>query len=137
MEISKTVLAQYKTPLCGFFGTQFMMLIDSPEDMQTVLTAKGLMEKGKMYRFFNRGVGLFAAPYSLWKPQRKQLSTSFNLNIIYSFLPIFNAKTKLLVEKVAQEIGKSDFDLTKYTSPCTLDIICGKFESLLKSIRFL
>lgn len=128
MEIAKSIINEHKTPICGFLGTQFMMLVDRPEDLQTVLAAKGCVEKGRMYRFFNRGAGLFTAPFHIWKSQRKQLSNSFNLNIIQSFLPIFNSKADLLVRNVGREIGKGDFNLTKCTSPCTLDIICGEFE---------
>lgn len=33
---------------------------------QIVMNAKGCIEKGDVFRFFNRGVGLFAAPGEFW-----------------------------------------------------------------------
>lgn len=146
--------------MAGYLGTRFMLLVDKPEDIQAVITAKGCIEKGDIYKFFNRSVGLFAAPgidyrclpsffffayiltfykkkiAHIWKPQRKQLQTTFNLNIIQSFLPIFNSKARLLVRNISQKVGKGEFDLTKYTSPCTLDIVCGKFRYFLIFVYF-
>lgn len=128
MQTLNKIVTENETPVCGFLGPQFLIMVDKPEDIQTVISSKGCFEKGQMYRFIKRTLGLFAAPYHIWKPQRKQLSTSFNLSIIQSFVPIFNSKADLLVRNVGKEIGKGDFDLTKYTSPCTLDIVCGKFK---------
>lgn len=137
MKATNRLISEHKTPFCFFMGPQFILVVDKPEDIQAVVTSKGCFEKGQMYKFFNSGVGLFAAPYHIWKPQRKQLSTSFNLNIIQSFLPIFNAKAELLVRNVGREIQKGDFDLIKYTTPCTLDIVCGKFDILFSDIFLL
>lgn len=128
MNVLNKIVTENESPVCMFSGPRFLTMIDKPEDIQTVITSRGCFEKGEMYKFFNRSVGLFAAPYHIWKPQRKELSKSFHLSIIQSFIPIFNSKAELLVRNVGRKIGNGDFDLTKYTSPCTLDIACGNFK---------
>lgn len=40
------------------------------------------------------------------------------------------------MRNISQKVGKGEFDLTKYTSPCTLDIVCGKFRYLLIFVYF-
>lgn len=51
------------------------------------------------------------------------MSASFNNQITWSFLPIFNQKANLFVQNVGRHIGKGDFDVMHYCSTCTLDIV--------------
>lgn len=51
---------------------------------------------------------------------------SFNNQICWSFLPIFNQKADIFVQNIGQFIGKGDFDLLNYSAACTLDIVLGK-----------
>lgn len=62
MDILRNMFHKQQTPFLGWLGTKCFMIIDHPDDLQVVLTSKATMEKGDLYRFFNRGVGLFSAP---------------------------------------------------------------------------
>ncbi|XP_031638168.1 cytochrome P450 4c21-like [Contarinia nasturtii] len=121
-------LCNNKTPFVGWFGPQSFVVIDHPDEIQTVMNAKGCIEKSLLYNFFNRGIGLFAAPAAIYKVQRKQLAASFSNPITWSFLPIFNQKANSLVRNVSQHVGKGHFDIMHLSSCCTLDIVC---ESVL------
>lgn len=61
MEIVQDMVKQ-PTPFIGWLGPKCFLFIDHPDDIQVVLSSKGCIEKSDIYRFFNRGVGLFAAP---------------------------------------------------------------------------
>lgn len=62
----------------------------------------------------------------IWKPSRKLLNPSFNIKILKSFIPIFNEKTKLVVQKVKDLPDNEKVDVSKFIFECTLDMICGK-----------
>lgn len=65
----------------------------------------------------------------VWKPHRKLLNPTFNLRILQSFIPIFNEKSNLLVNKIQDEIGKEPFDIMEYFGKCNLETICCKWMS--------
>jgi hypothetical protein len=43
------------------------------------------------------------------------------------FIPKFNEKNKILVNKLGEEVGKGEFDVIKYIEAMNLDLICSKF----------
>lgn len=59
----------------------------------------------------------------LWKPQRKVLSGVFRLNIVQSYIPIFNEKTRLLVRNFGSMAGTGQFNLYTIMGKCMLDMI--------------
>lgn len=67
----------------------------------------------------------------IWKPIRKLINPSFSLKILRSFLPIFNAKIKILVENLDSEVEKPHFDLFPYLSACTLDKVLIFFPNII------
>lgn len=68
---------------------------------------------------------IFAAA-RVWKPIRKMLNSAFNMKILQSFIPIFNAKTDILLGKLMKEINGESFNILPYMNRCTLDMISGK-----------
>lgn len=73
---------------------------------------------------------------AFWRPIRKLLNPSFNLKILQSFVPIFNNKTKIMLENLEKEAGNPNFDFAPYMHACTLDMVCGKFFYLKHIIFF-
>lgn len=49
----------------------------------------------------------------------------FTLNKLQSFIPILNEKSKIFVQGVNDEVGKSQFDCLSYAKTCTLSAIFG------------
>lgn len=60
-----------------------------------------------------------------WKPIRKMLNPAFNMKILQSFIPIFNAKTNILLENLSKETNGRMFNVLTYMNSCTLDMISG------------
>lgn len=54
------------------------------------------------------------------------MNPSFNLKILQSFVPIFNEKTKSMLDKLDKEAGNANFDILPFMNACTLDMVCGK-----------
>lgn len=55
----------HATPFFGWFVGFLVIVIDQPDDVHTVLTAKSCMEKSAVYRFFMFVGSLFTAPGTL------------------------------------------------------------------------
>lgn len=140
----------HATPFFGWFVGFLVIVIDQPEDVHTVLTSKSCMEKSAVYRFFMFVGSLFTAPGMLkcstskakqkkitisfifsvriWKPQRKILNTAFNIRILQSFIPIFNAKVTYLVRNIGEKVEDDAFDISELMFACTLDMVCCKYS---------
>lgn len=63
-----------------------------------------------------------------WQVHRRRLNPAFNIIQLKQLLPIFNEKSQNLVRNLQIEVGKTQpFDIFKYISSITLDLICRKF----------
>jgi cytochrome P450 family 4 len=60
-----------------------------------------------------------------WKSHRKLIAPTFHLNVLKSFVDLFNANSRAVCEKMAKENGKT-FDCHDYMSECTVEILLGK-----------
>lgn len=54
------------------------------------------------------------------------IAPTFHINILKTFIGIFNEKSKKVVNKMSNEIGKT-FDVHDHMTTCTVDILLGKF----------
>jgi cytochrome P450 family 4 len=57
---------------------------------------------------------------------RKLITPAFHFKILEQFVEVFNTKAGILVEKLADHVDGSEFDIWPYLSLCALDSICGK-----------
>lgn len=64
---------------------------------------------------------------SIWKKHRKIIAPSFNKKILNSYIDSMVHQCNILVQKLQDKSGKGDFDICKYTTNCSLDIICGMY----------
>lgn len=56
------------------------------------------------------------------------LTPTFHFKILEDFIDVFQEQSAVLVSKLSQEVGREEgFNLFKYVTLCTLDIICGMF----------
>lgn len=62
MAALRGILFENKTPIITWFGPKPFVIVDHPDDICTVMNAKGCVEKADIYRFLNRGTALLAAP---------------------------------------------------------------------------
>lgn len=63
---------------------------------------------------------------SKWRKHRKIISPTFNQRILDTFVPVFDQQSKILVEQLSGQIGAGQFEIAKYVSQCSLDMVCGE-----------
>lgn len=57
---------------------------------------------------------------------RKLMNPAFGLKVLHNSLPIFNDETNVLVQNLAQAVGKPEFDIFPFMNICSLRNVCGK-----------
>lgn len=116
--------------LCRIWlGLKPIVLVYSPENIETILTSTNVINKGEEYRFFEPwiGEGLVTSRRAKWRFRRKILTPAFHFRILNDFLPIMNQEATKLVEKLNQNkyLGtEKSIDIAPLIALCTLDTIC-------------
>ena len=77
----------------------------------------------KIY-FLNFNIALI--PAHVWRSHRKLLNPTFNNKILLSFMSIFNAKSQILADVLAEKVNEKAFDISKQIFACTLETVCCK-----------
>ena len=61
------------------------------------------------------------------------IAPTFHINILKSFIGVFNQNSKTVVEKLRSETGKT-FDVHDYMSTATVDILLGKVQRSILNV---
>ncbi|GBP32544.1 Cytochrome P450 4C1 [Eumeta japonica] len=115
----------YSLEVMSWLAIIFMNdVITDPEDVKIVLST--CLEKHYVYKFACPyvGQGLVTASVPTWKLHHKMLLPSFNQNVLNGFVDVFNRQSSVMVEAMAKELGKEQFDAYSYIGAGTLEIIC-------------
>ncbi|XP_053610614.1 cytochrome P450 4c3-like isoform X2 [Plodia interpunctella] len=106
-----------------WLGPKLYIAIGNPEDAQLVL--ENCLDKDGVYRFLRAwlGHGLFVAPVGLWKTHRKVLLPVFHNKVVEEYLGVIGQQAGVLVGRLADHDGQGEFDVLKYITACTLDIV--------------
>ncbi|XP_026756521.2 cytochrome P450 4c3-like [Galleria mellonella] len=114
---------QHKGCVKVWLGPKLYVAIANPEDAQVVLD--NCLDKDKVYRFLRPwlGHGLFIAPVDLWKTHRKVLLPIFRNKIVEEYLDVISEQANILLERLEEKLDKGKFDVLKYITACTLDIV--------------
>jgi len=111
-------------------------MLDHPDDVQIVLNSPNANSKGVEYEFLNvypDASGLITANGEMWKNHRKLLNPCFIPKILDAYLPIFNACSRVLVEKIGNTVNENLlFDIEPLIHCCTFDQICGELQKRLE-----
>lgn len=124
-----TFAVTHPTGVCKIWlGPKMYIAIGNPVDAQVVL--ENCLDKDGVYRFLRPwlGNGLFVAPLNLWKCHRKVLLPVFNNKIVEEYLGVISEQANVLVDRLKERIDGGKFDVLKYITACTLDIV---FETAL------
>lgn len=62
-----------------------------------------------------------------WRSHRKLIAPTFHLNVLKSFIDLFNENSRQVVQKLNTEVGKT-FDAHDYMSEATVEILLGKLS---------
>uniref|UniRef100_A0A336MZ37 CSON003376 protein n=1 Tax=Culicoides sonorensis TaxID=179676 RepID=A0A336MZ37_CULSO len=98
-----------------WIGPKLLVFLVDPRDIELVLGSQVYIDKAPEYRFFKPwlGDGLLISTGSKWRSHRKLIAPTFHLNVLKSFIDLFNENSRLVVEKMAKE-GKKTFDAHDY-----------------------
>ncbi|GFQ97631.1 cytochrome P450 4V2 [Trichonephila clavata] len=96
------------------------------------LLSKGTkaLEKNWAYDYLKplMGTGLVTSSVEKWKPRRKLLTPCFHADVLRGFLPVFNERSRKLVEHLRQETEK---EFTNIDIPVTLTALDVVYETML------
>ncbi|XP_046992771.1 cytochrome P450 4g15-like [Schistocerca americana] len=122
LEISK----DYPPVVRGWIGTWnlFVFLMD-PRDIEIILSSHVHIDKSVEYRMFKPwlGDGLLISTGDKWRAHRKLIAPTFHLNVLKSFVGLFNKNGQTLVQRLKKEVGKPSFDAHDYLSETTVDTL--------------
>lgn len=62
----------------------------------------------------------------LWKSHRKVLLPVFHNKIVEEYLGVIAEQAHVLIQRLSERADEQEFDVLKYVTACTLDIVFGK-----------
>ncbi|XP_050304180.1 cytochrome P450 4g15-like [Anthonomus grandis grandis] len=107
-----------------WIGPRLLIFITDPNDVELILSSHVHIDKSPEYRFFKPwlGEGLLISTGQKWRAHRKLIAPTFHLNVLKSFIDLFNKNSLETVKKLKKEIGK-EFDCHDYMSEATVEIL--------------
>lgn len=108
----------------GWAGWKLIVFLMDPRDAEVILNSQVHLEKSEEYKFFEPwlGDGLLISSGDKWRLHRKLIAPAFHMNVLKSFVGIFNNNSRQVVEKLKEEVGR-EFDVHDYLSEATVDIL--------------
>ncbi|XP_058814197.1 cytochrome P450 4g15-like [Topomyia yanbarensis] len=108
----------------GWIGYHLVVFLTDPADIEIILNSYVHLNKSSEYRFFKPwlGDGLLISSGDKWKSHRKLIAPAFHMNVLKTFIDVFNDNSLAVVERMRKEVGKV-FDVHDYMSEVTVDIL--------------
>lgn len=100
-----------------------MVFLFDPRDVELILSSHVHIDKSPEYRLFEPwlGNGLLISTGQKWRSHRKLIAPTFHLNVLKSFIELFNENSIHTVNKMRKEAGS--FDCHDYMSEATVEIL--------------
>ncbi|XP_066154603.1 cytochrome P450 4g15-like isoform X2 [Euwallacea fornicatus] len=107
-----------------WIGPRLLVFLRDPRDVEIILSSHVHIDKSPEYRFFQPwlGDGLLISTGQKWRAHRKLIAPTFHLNVLKSFIDLFNKNSIDTVEKLRKEVGR-EFDCHDYMSEATVEIL--------------
>lgn len=119
VEISKSLPSLKKV----WIGPELLVFADTPEALRIVLNSQHCLDKSYLYDILMVPKGLVVAGGQMWKDHRKILNPSFSVGVLQHLVPIFDEKTKILVNNLKVKVGDKQFDIYDYVTACSLETL--------------
>ncbi|KAK0087453.1 hypothetical protein PV325_000952 [Microctonus aethiopoides] len=115
---------EYDQVIRLWIGPKLVVFLVDPRDVEVILSSHVYIDKSAEYRFFQPwlGNGLLISTGQKWRVHRKLIAPTFHLNVLKSFIDLFNANSRAVVEKMRKE-GDKEFDCHDYMSETTVEIL--------------
>ncbi|XP_037805681.1 cytochrome P450 4g15 [Lucilia sericata] len=125
--VFKTVIrksAEFPHVAKMWIGPKLVIFIYDPRDVEILLSSQVYIDKASEYKFFKPwlGDGLLISTGHKWRSHRKLIAPTFHLNVLKSFIDLFNENSRNVVRKLQAENGKT-FDCHDYMSEATVEIL--------------
>ncbi|KAJ2950504.1 hypothetical protein O0L34_g8748 [Tuta absoluta] len=119
-----------------WLGSKLIIFLTDADDAEIILNSHIHIDKSPEYRFFEPwlGEGLLISSGEKWRSHRKMIAPTFHINILKSFIPIFNQNSKNVVDKMKTEMDKT-FDVHDYMSETTVDILLETAMGITKKTQ--
>ncbi|XP_044261137.1 cytochrome P450 4C1-like [Tribolium madens] len=107
-----------------WLGQDLIFVTSRPEDCEIILNK--CFTKGTFARFMAPVFwdGLLTSPAIKWKGHRKIINPSFNIQILNSFIDVFNKHAQKLVERMRNHSSNKSVDISYWLFRSTVDISC-------------
>lgn len=127
---------EYNEVIRLWIGPRLMVFLVDPRDVEVILSSHVYIDKSTEYRFFKPwlGNGLLISSGQKWRSHRKLIAPTFHLNVLKSFIDLFNANSRAVVEKMRNE-GNKEFDCHNYMSELTVEILLETAMGVSKSTQ--
>lgn len=111
-------------PIKLWIGPRVVVFLTDPRDIEVILGSHVHIDKSPDYRLFQPwlGDGLLISTGEKWRAHRKLIAPTFHLNVLKSFISIFNKNSKAIVEKM-RKLGNEEFDVHEYMGEATVEIL--------------
>jgi cytochrome P450 family 4 len=127
---------EYENIVKMWTGPRLFVFLTHPDDIELILSSHVHIDKSPEYRFFQPwlGNGLLISTGETWRNHRKLIAPTFHLNVLKSFLDLFNKNSRSVVERLKKEVGKQ-FDCHDYMSETTVEILLETAMGVNKSTQ--
>ncbi|XP_053971581.1 cytochrome P450 4g15 [Hylaeus volcanicus] len=127
---------EYNEVIRMWIGPKLIVFLVDPRDAEVILSSHVYIDKSAEYRFFQPwlGNGLLISTGQKWRAHRKLIAPTFHLNVLKSFIDLFNANSRAVVEKMRKE-GTKEFDCHNYMSELTVEILLETAMGVSKSTQ--
>nr|XP_050848131.1 cytochrome P450 4g15 [Vespula vulgaris] len=127
---------EYKTVAKFWIGPKLLVFLIDPRDVEIILSSHVYIDKSSEYKFFQPwlGNGLLISSGQKWRAHRKLIAPTFHLNVLKSFIDLFNVNSRAVVERMRKEDGKT-FDCHNYMSETTVEILLETAMGVSKSTQ--
>lgn len=118
-----------------WIGPRLAVFLFDPRDVELILSSHVHIDKALEYKLFEPwlGNGLLISTGQKWRSHRKLIAPTFHLNVLKSFIDLFNANSKSVVDKLKKEAGT--FDCHDYMSETTVEILLETAMGVSKSTQ--
>ncbi|XP_017776453.1 PREDICTED: cytochrome P450 4C1-like [Nicrophorus vespilloides] len=113
------------TPVGFWLAHRLFFCLNTPEQMEAVLSSPKCLEKDDLYRFSKPlgGNGLFSLDVKTWKVHRKLIMPSLNQRILDKFVDVFVERSNVLINDVLSKKVGELFDVEESITVTSLEII--------------
>uniref|UniRef100_A0A182S5C1 Uncharacterized protein n=1 Tax=Anopheles funestus TaxID=62324 RepID=A0A182S5C1_ANOFN len=121
------LIQQYGKCFRLWLGTQMLIVITEPKDIEVILSSNKYIDKSIEYDFVRPwlGDGLLTSTGRKWHTHRKVITPTFHFKILEQFVEIFDHQSNTFVQVLGTHAKTGNtFDIFRPVTLCALDVIC-------------